>query len=231
VVDLDPTGVDVAQHHVGLAEAAEIAEAHGLPVEADVAEEGGAGDVIADVVDLEAAGLGVAQQHVGGVAAVEAAERDEAPIGSDLAQRVAGEDRIPADVVDLALARRGCAVRDPQDHVGGGAGRRRRVRYRGFEEAVGRGAGLAAGLRVEPDDLTCVVDAPRIGERYGRGIVDVGVQAAAIKEAVARSAGAVNTYDLAQIVDAIGKRGTRDGPWNFDGGEGAAAVEKGVKNV
>src|SRR5262249_45842554 len=125
----------------------------------------------------------------------------------------------------------GGALHDAQGYVGGGAGRRRRVRFRGFEDAVGRGAGLAAGLRVEPDDLTCVVDAPRIGERYGRGIVDVGVQAAAIEEAVGGSVGSVSPYDLAQIVDAIGKCGARDGPRNIDGGEGAAAVEEGVKNV
>src|SRR5262249_15780880 len=78
---------------------------------------------------------------------------------------------------------------------------------------------------------TCVVDAPRIGERYGRGIVDVGVQAAAIKEAVLGSVGAVSPYDLAQIVDAIGKRGARDGSRNINGGEGAAAVEEGVEKV
>src|SRR5262249_35658944 len=104
IVDLDPAGVDVAQHHVGFAEAAEIAEAHDLPGQADLAGEGGAGNVVADVVALEAAGPTVAQQHVAGIAAIEAAEGDEAPIGPDLAERVAGEDGVAADVVDLVLA-------------------------------------------------------------------------------------------------------------------------------
>ena len=55
--------------------------------------------------------------------------RDELPIGSDLAQLVGRQDRVVADVVDLVLARheRRC-VRAAQDHVGGGAGGRRRGR-------------------------------------------------------------------------------------------------------
>jgi hypothetical protein len=81
-----PARIHVPQHHVGFAEAREIAEAHDLPVHSDGPEKGGAGDVIiGDVVDLEASGARVAQQHVGGVAAVEAAEGDEGPIDSDLA--------------------------------------------------------------------------------------------------------------------------------------------------
>jgi hypothetical protein len=83
IVDLDAAGTAVAQHHVVLAAAREIAEAHDLPIQADGSEEGGAGDVVSDVVDLKAAGVGVAQQHVGGIAAVESAQRDETPIGSD----------------------------------------------------------------------------------------------------------------------------------------------------
>jgi hypothetical protein len=90
VVDLDPAGVRVAQDHVAFAAAREIAEAHDLPIHADVAEEGGVGDVVvADVVDLEAASGGVAQQHVGGVGPVEAAEPDKLPIGPDQTQLVA----------------------------------------------------------------------------------------------------------------------------------------------
>ena len=84
-----------------------LVEAHDLPIQADVAEERGAGDVVADVVDLEATGPAVSQQHVAGVGAVETAQRDEAPIGPDLAQRVAGEDRVVADVVDLVVTRDG----------------------------------------------------------------------------------------------------------------------------
>ena len=86
VADFDSAGVHVAQHHVGFAEAAEVAETHDLPFLADRAQEGGVRDVVvADVVDLEAAGGGAAQQHVGGVGTIEAAEADELPIGSDLA--------------------------------------------------------------------------------------------------------------------------------------------------
>ena len=40
IVDFDPAGIDVAQHHVGFAEAAEIAEAHDLPVKPHGAEGG-----------------------------------------------------------------------------------------------------------------------------------------------------------------------------------------------
>jgi hypothetical protein len=78
VVDFEPAGVDVAQHHVGFAEAAEIAKAHDLPIKPDSAEEAGVGDVVvADVVDLEAAGRRIAQHHVGRVGAEEAAEPGE----------------------------------------------------------------------------------------------------------------------------------------------------------
>ena len=105
VVDLHASGAGVAQDHVVFAEARKIAEAHDLPVQADVAEERGAGDVVGDVINLEAAGIGIAQQHVGGVVAEKAAERDEAPIGADLTQGVGGHDRVVADVVDPVLTR------------------------------------------------------------------------------------------------------------------------------
>src|SRR5215467_6453451 len=62
---LDPAGVDVAQHHVVVAKAAEVAETENLPVQAHRAQEGSARDVVVvvvvDVVDLEAAGAGIAQ--------------------------------------------------------------------------------------------------------------------------------------------------------------------------
>jgi hypothetical protein len=165
-------------------------------------------------------------------AAEETAEGDEAPIGSDLTEGVAGEDRVVADVVDFVLARDGRVVRDPQDHVGGGADGRRRVRARGFEEAVRREAGGVAAddVRAKPNDLTCVVNAPRSGE-VSRRIVDVRVQPAAIEKAVAASVGTVSTYDLAQIVDAICNCGARGGPRNVEGGVGAAAQQEAVMNV
>src|SRR5262249_58728430 len=71
VVDLDPAGAGIAQDHVGFAAAREIAEAHDLPIHADVAKK--RGDVIvADVVDLEAACAGITQKHVGRIANLEA---------------------------------------------------------------------------------------------------------------------------------------------------------------
>jgi len=90
-------------------DAAEIAEASNLPIQADRAQRGGVGDVVvADVVDLEGAGIGVAQKHVVNIAAVEPAERNKRPIGSDLAQGVRCQDRIIADVVDRL---NGCRAR------------------------------------------------------------------------------------------------------------------------
>src|SRR5256885_962305 len=62
---------------------------------------------------------------------------------------ISRQDRVVADVVDLILAgHRGGAVLTAQDHVGGGAGRRRRVRRDSEQEA---GA----------NDLVNVVDAKR----------------------------------------------------------------------
>src|SRR5262245_63349952 len=104
---------------------------------ADVAQEGGIGDVVvADVVDLEATRAAVAQQHVGRVAAEETAEASELPSGSDLAEGVRRQDRIIADVVNLVLA----VGTVTQNHAGGGAGERRRVRSEGCKEAVVAGA-------------------------------------------------------------------------------------------
>ena len=53
------------------------------------------------------------------------ARRDEPPIGADLAQLIGGQERVAADVVDLVEAVGAVA----QDHVGGGAGRRRRIAW------------------------------------------------------------------------------------------------------
>jgi hypothetical protein len=61
--------------------------------------------LLLDVVDLEAAGGGAAQQHVGRVAGEEIADCDKRPIGSDRGERVARQNRVVADVVDLVVAR------------------------------------------------------------------------------------------------------------------------------
>ena len=165
IADFDSASVHVAQHHVGFAEAAEIAETHDLPFLADRAQEGGAGDeIIADVVNLEPTGTAVAQDHVGGVATEKAAEADKLPIGPDDAQLIGGEQRITADVVDFVLARHGGgSVRAAQDHVGGGAGGRRRVRRYREEEAVP----VQSAIDIRSDDLAHIVDARRKGPFSG----------------------------------------------------------------
>ena len=61
VVELQSSRGLVAQHHVVLAEAAEVAEAGDLPIEPDRAQEGRCGNiVVTDVVDLESASHAVA---------------------------------------------------------------------------------------------------------------------------------------------------------------------------
>src|SRR5262249_55744220 len=135
VIDFERARAGIAQHHVGHAVAVEVAEAGDLPVQSDSSQAGGAGDVVVgDVVDLECARSAVAQQHVGGVAAVEAAEPGKLPNGSDRPERVARQDRVVADVVNLVLTSQAGGVRSAQDHVGGGARGRRRVRPDGCKE-------------------------------------------------------------------------------------------------
>src|SRR6516164_674630 len=96
--------------------ASEIADTRELPVQADRAHEGGAGDlIVADVVDLDPAGVGVAQDHVGFARhAAEVAEAHDLPVHADVAQEGGVGDVVVADVVDLEAA--GGAV--AQDHVG-----------------------------------------------------------------------------------------------------------------
>src|SRR5207248_10588963 len=98
--DLYAAVVRVAQDHVVLATATEIAETHDLPVQADVAEEASVCDVVvADVMDLKPAGVGIAQQYVSGVVTEEPGKRDEPPIGPDFAQLVGSQQRVAADVI------------------------------------------------------------------------------------------------------------------------------------
>src|SRR5262249_45713404 len=186
-----------AQHHVGRAIAVEVAEAGGLPGQSDRTQAGGVGDVVvADVVNLEGARIAVAQHHVGRIAAVEAAETVKPPIGPDLAQGVTRQDRVVADVVDLVEAVGTVA----HDHVGGGAGGGRRVRLQGRDEAVL----VAVAIVVGPDDLARGVDAVYKGVAAGRGLVERGVDAAAVNETVGAAAVVVIPDDLAHGVDAAG---------------------------
>jgi len=82
LVDLQSAGIDVAQKQIGFAgNAAEIADARELPIEAHGAKECRAGElVVGDVVDLQSAGIGVAQQHVGLAGAAEIADARELPV-------------------------------------------------------------------------------------------------------------------------------------------------------
>jgi hypothetical protein len=190
-----------------------------LPIQSHLPKAGGGGDlVVGDVVDLEGAGGDVAQHHVGGVAAEKVAEADIFPVGSNLTEIVARQDGVVADVVNLVLAHR---ARCAQNHIGGCAGGRRRVRHRREEEAVV----VVGRIGVRPDDLARHVDPVGKGAG-GRGIVDRGEEAAAVeKPVVPRMPIEIRADDLARIVDARCK-GAADAQGIVDGGVGTVAVEK-----
>src|SRR5262249_51835700 len=81
-----------------------------------------------------------------------------------------------------------------------------------------------------PDDLARVVDALwRRARRAGQGIVDSGVSAAAVKEAVVDDAAVVPVIpdDLAQIVNAVGL-GEAAAPGIIEGGVSTTAGEVAV---
>src|SRR5262249_21275005 len=138
----------------------------------------------------------------------------------DLAQGVGRQDRIAPDVVNLVLAHR---ARRPQDHVGGGASGRRRIRFEGCKEAV-----VAAGISVRTDNLTRVIDVPCVGGVGGsEGIIEGGVKATAVKEAVCAAGIAVKPDDLSRVVDPL-CRGADGAQGIVEGGKGAPAVEKAV---
>ena len=66
VVDLELTGVDVAQDEIGRARCVNRGDPRELPIQTHGADEGGAGElVVGDVVDFEPAGLAVAQEEIG----------------------------------------------------------------------------------------------------------------------------------------------------------------------
>ena len=165
IVDLESSQTRearIAQDHVAFAGiAAEIAEPLYLPIQSYRPEKGRVRNkIVADVVDLEPTGAAVAQQHVGGIAAEESAEAGITPIRSDPTELISRQDRVVADVVDFVLAHhRGRRVRSAQDHVGGGACGRRRVRLDGEEEAVV----MVIAVLVGANDLTSVVDAKGLG--------------------------------------------------------------------
>src|SRR5262249_39086858 len=163
-------------------------------------------------------GIAVAQQHVGGVAAKEIAEASKHPIRTDHPLE-SGEQRVVSDVIDFVLA----VSAMPQDDVGSSARGRRRVRRDCEEEA----AKISVVVVVKPDDLARVVDAAWSGASTSRaqGIVDGGVGAVAVEEAVV--AAVVKPDDLAHIVDAM-CLAADGGQGIIDGGVGAVAVEEAV---
>src|SRR5439155_1438898 len=133
-------------------------------------------------------------------------------------QLVACQDRVVADVVDLVEAVGTMA----QDHIGGGAGRRRRVRCGDFKEAVEN-----AAEAVRPGDLAPGIDAHRNSAGGGLGIVKGGVSTAVVKEAVVASGVDVKPDDLARGVDAV-CNGAARGQGIIEGGVSTTAEKEAV---
>src|SRR5262245_7059575 len=111
-----------------------------------------------------------------------------------------------------------------QDHVGGGAGGRRRVRSEGCKKAVGG----VAGVSQAPDDLAIVVDVLCKGKAVHNGIVDGGENAPAIEEGVGAARVRVLPDDLTGIVDTKCLGSAGKGQRIVDGGVIAAAQEEAV---
>jgi hypothetical protein len=156
VVNLQSTGIGVPKDHVARArDATEIADTRELPVQADIANEEGAGDpIVAYVVDPEVAGIGVAQHHVGiagGVYkihardAAEIADAKELPIRTHRPEGARAGELIVADVVDLE-----CAAGVAQQHVAGS----RAIVETAESDKPPIGSDWAQGLRVGRDRIT-----------------------------------------------------------------------------
>jgi hypothetical protein len=85
----------------------------------------------------------------------------------------------------------------------------------------------AAEVLIIADDLARIVDAYRSGARRGRGIVQCGVGATAVKEAVLNArAVKIRADDLAGVVDASCNGVGAASAWNGEGSESAIAVQK-----
>jgi hypothetical protein len=102
------------------------------------------------------------------------------------------------------------AMMSGEPYVGVGREQRRapgdnslRSRPRTEGTAVGPYAFGYTVIKVAPDDLAGVVDAIRKGAVGGRGIVERGVGAAAVEEAVCAAGVVVLPDDLARVVDAV----------------------------
>jgi len=88
-----------------------------------------------------------------------------------------------------------------QNHVGGGAGGRCRVRQRAFKVSVRAGA-----VGQEANDLAIVVDAICKGTAVRNGIIDAGENTVAIEKGVVSALDVnVRPDDLARIVDPVWK--------------------------
>src|SRR5262249_49909259 len=124
-------------------------------------------------------------------------EASKLPIRSDRAERVAGEYRVVADVVNL-VEPIGTAA---QDHVRGGAERRRGIWPEKPQEALT----VKILVLVIAGQITCIVDAVAKGAVDRGGFVEIRPEsvAVAIDEPV-RIAGAVHVLpdDLVVVVDS-----------------------------
>jgi len=130
-----------------------------LPIQANGAQEGRAGDlIVSDVIDLHTAGAGVSQDHVVFAPATEIAEAHHLPIQTNRAQEGGVRDEIVADVINFEAA-------------GGQGIVKGDVRAAAVEEAVLDK--VAVGVR--PDDLAEVVDAVGSGAVDAQGMVEGGV--------------------------------------------------------
>ena len=66
VVDFERTSIFIAQYQIGFTCSVNRADARELPIQANRADEGGAGElVVSDVVQFQPAGIDVAQQQIG----------------------------------------------------------------------------------------------------------------------------------------------------------------------
>jgi hypothetical protein len=83
---------------------------------------------------------------------------------------------------------------------------------------------VPADVIVNPDDLAPVVDSVGNGALCAQGIIEGGVVAAAVKEAVGAAAVGVISNELAGVVDAYGIGDCRTG--RIDCGVGAAALDE-----
>src|SRR5262249_59714490 len=99
----------------------------------------------------------------------EPADAGKLPIGSDRAEGVARQDRVAANVVNLVVAGVARTVRAAQDHVRGGAERRRGI----WSENPHEAPTLKILVLVVAGQITCIVDAVAKGAVDRGGVVEI----------------------------------------------------------